>query len=78
MRTSNIETHQAESAYECHACRTQIDKGQRYTRVRVWDGDEAKTVKMHMGCAWTLSMQSRLKADLAFNGKAEQEGRVRA
>jgi hypothetical protein len=46
--------------------------------MRVWDGDAAKTFKMHMGCAWVLAMQDRFKADLAVNGKAEQEGGQRA
>ena len=78
MRTSDIETHKAERVHECHACGQSIGMGETYMRERVWDGENAKTVKMHMGCAGARIMQRRFIEQLAVNGKVEQEGGVRA
>ena len=78
MRTSDIETHKAERVHECHACGQRIERGETYWRRRLWDGDNAKTLRMHTGCVAAQQLQERFKADLAVNGKAEQEGGQRA
>lgn len=63
MTASDVETHCARKIHHCEWCNEKIVPGEQYKRYRIWDGDDADTMRLHAECYQAMLDEMKLRGE---------------